>query len=184
MEDICTDEFPQEMVEDRDPSDTPQRVVYLVVHCTATVPKTHWTKEDILRFFAEDNEWSRPGYRDFIDKEGILWNLRPYNNDDLIQYEEATWGARGYNWIAWHIAYDGGVNESLQPEDTRNDRQIQALANYITLIRTMFPHVIVLGHKDLPGVHKACPSFNPKEEYGNSLINLDDMFDGDLDTLD
>lgn len=178
------DEFPIEMTEDLAADRTPQRVKYLVIHCTARPGTVAWDKQDILTFFSQEREWSRPGYRDFIDREGNIINLRPYNSDEYIQYEEATWGARGYNWEAWHVAYDGGVNSTLVPTDNRTDAQRRALRNYVNLIKVMYPHITVLGHRDLPGVHKACPSFDAISEYEESLIDLNDMFDTALDSLD
>ena len=182
--DFCLEEFPLDMTEDRSPDDPPEKAQYLIIHCTATLPSVHWTKEDILRFFKEDRQWSRPGYRDFIDKDGVLHNLRPYDNDGYIQYEEATWGARGYNWISWHIAYDGGVDQLLKGADTRNDAQIKALRNYVTVIKTMFPEIKIMGHRDLPGVNKACPSFDVHSDFEESLVDLNDMFDMSVDSLD
>src|ERR1035437_487555 len=41
--------------------------------------------------------WSKPGYSDLIDRTGKVINLVPYNNDEVIDANEITNGASGYN---------------------------------------------------------------------------------------
>lgn len=47
-----------------------------------------------------------------------------------------------------------------KPIDNRTPEQITTM---VTLIRTMlarYPNARLLGHRDFPGVRKACPSFD------------------------
>lgn len=149
---------------------------YLVLHCTASAPQFRFTKESLLRFFREERGWSRPGYRDFIDKEGKLHNLRPYDGDGILQPDEITYGAKGFNSVSIHVAYDGGIDSHLSPKDTRTEAQKAALGAYVGIIKTIYPNIIVVGHRDLPGVQKACPSFDVIAEYQGQEIDLVNIF--------
>ena len=58
------------------------------------------------------------------------------------------------------ICYVGGVDKNLNPKDTRTESQ---KASMLTLARTYkerYPGIIIRGHRDWPGVKKACPSFD------------------------
>lgn len=139
---------------------------YLVIHCTASSPSSRYTRESLLSFFKDESGWSRPGYRDFVDKDGILHNLWGYDGDSILTGPEITFGARGYNSVSIHVAYDGGVDGNLLPRDTRTEKQKVALQTYVRIVRTLYPDIKVVGHRDLPGVTKACPSFDAWGEYG------------------
>ena len=43
--------------------------------------------------------------------------------------------------------------------------QKKALFDLLKKLKKQFPKAIIQGHRDFPGVKKACPSFNAKEEY-------------------
>ena len=34
-------------------------------------------------------------------------------------------------------------------------------------VKRLYPNAKIVGHRDMPNVHKACPCFNAKEEYKN-----------------
>jgi N-acetyl-anhydromuramyl-L-alanine amidase AmpD len=58
------------------------------------------------------------------------------------------------------ICYIGGVDRQGQPKDTRTPAQKKALRTLIRTYQDRFPKLIVLGHRNWPGVKKACPSFD------------------------
>jgi len=68
--------------------------------------------------------------------------------------------ARGYNQRSIGICYVGGLDERGFPHDSRTDEQKRALKSLIERLRRAYPHARILGHRDLPGVYKACPSFD------------------------
>lgn len=47
-----------------------------------------------------------------------------------------------------------------RPKDTRTHAQREALARYVIDFHGAHPGVRIVGHRDLPSVHKACPSFD------------------------
>lgn len=130
----------------------------VVIHCDALKSTSKWTAEDIKRFFKEERGWSRPGYTYWIDFDGKVHPLWQNTLDCLNEYKENTYGARGHNHKAIHIAYKGGSDKNGKPKDTRTKAQKQALENLISVIRNSCPDVEVIGHNELSA--KACPSFH------------------------
>lgn len=58
------------------------------------------------------------------------------------------------------ICYVGGVDAKMAPKDTRTPAQRAALKTIVRFYQTRYPGLIVRGHRDWPGVKKACPSFD------------------------
>lgn len=72
--------------------------------------------------------------------------------------------ARGYNRCSIGICYEGGLDASGKPADTRTPEQKTQLTELLLKLHRLFPSALVVGHCDLPGVKKACPCF-PCAEY-------------------
>ena len=65
------------------------------------------------------------------------------------------------------ICYEGGLNEMGQFDDTRTVAQKRSMAKLIRDLKAHFPKARILGHRDLPGVHKACPNYDvAKDQNG------------------
>ena len=79
--------------------------------------------------------------------------------------------ARGFRTIGYHfyIRQDGTLTRQLdelgKPADTRTPQQKQALRELLEKLHRLFPDALIVGHRDLPGVHKACPCFDVRWEY-------------------
>lgn len=59
------------------------------------------------------------------------------------------------------ICYIGGVDASgNKPKDTRTAAQKVTLRELILMYQKRYPGIVIRGHKDWPGVAKACPSFD------------------------
>ena len=74
---------------------------------------------------------------------------------------EITNGAKGYNAIARHVVYVGGVDATGKAKDTRTEAQRNALAAYVYDFHRRFPQVRIIGHNEI--APKACPSFNVQQ---------------------
>lgn len=140
------------------------QIQYIFVHCTATPPKAA-AKLDSARLMDifSNRGWDRSGYQFFVTTEGKLYQMRPFNWDDKISYDEIAYGVKGYNSVSIHISYAGGVDENLKPKDTRTPQQKQALSNAIRLIKRKYPFAQVLPHNAVS--NKACPSFDVYSEF-------------------
>lgn len=158
----------------------PNRIKYLVIHCTATPEGREVTAADIRRMHlspksAGGRGWKQVGYTDIIHLDGSVERLVQNNEDAWVDPWEITNGASGYNSVSRHIVYAGGCDKAMKPKDTRTDKQKAALAKYIRDFHAKHPDVKIIGHRDLSpdrngnGIlepnewMKACPSFDVRK---------------------
>jgi len=134
-----------------------QEVKYIVVHCTATQLSQRVSVED-LDSWHKAKGWSGIGYHWYIDQDGKTWAGR------AEQYAGAH--VVGYNHCSIGICYEGGINAQGQPADTRTEKQKAALLAKLQELKAHYPSAIILGHRDFPNVHKSCPCFDARKEYG------------------
>lgn len=140
-----------------------RRIDYLVVHCTASREGQELTVEQIRKEHKAQG-WSDIGYHYVVDLRGWLYLGRDV---DITGSHVA-----GYNAHSIGIVYVGGVEnkpgvayEQLKAKDTRTDAQKASLISLLMDLRRLYPYAKILGHRDFPGVSKACPSFDAKKEY-------------------
>ena len=132
---------------------------YLVVHCSATPEgRTHTAKD--IDLWHRKRGFNEIGYNYVILLDGTIELGRDV--DKIPAHVE------GYNKDSIGICYIGGVDKNtLQPKDTRTAAQKEALKKLLTELKALDPEAEILGHRDFPGVAKACPCFNAKDEYKN-----------------
>lgn len=136
---------------------------FLVIHCTATRQGQEITSAQIRKMHTsappEGRGWKQVGYSDIIHLDGVIENLVPYNEDDIVQPREITNGVTGLNSEARHVVYVGGLDSDGKiAKDTRTQAQRLALGNYIKQCIAAHSKIMVAGHYDFQ--NKACPSFN------------------------
>jgi len=129
----------------------------IVVHCSATTPLQDIGSEEIRDWHVNENGWSDIGYHYVIRRNGFIEDGRPI--------EKAGAHARGYNANSIGVCYVGGINTSGEPEDNRTQLQTQSLVTLLKKLVRQFPKAKIVGHCNLPGVAKACPSFDAQDEY-------------------
>jgi N-acetylmuramoyl-L-alanine amidase len=127
-------------------------IKYIVLHCTATQPTA--TIASIQKYWREELKWMSPGYHFLIRADGTYENLQPI--------EKPSNGVAGHNANSIHISYIGGIDKQGKPKDTRTPEQILTQIMLLRILREDFPNAEILGHRDFPGVQKACPSFDVK----------------------
>lgn len=135
----------------------PRTIKYIVVHCTATPQTT--TVESVLRYWQQEKGWKYPGYHYIIKPNGQVVTL-------LSETAVAN-GVQGFNKECIHISYIGGVNAKGEPNDNRTAHQKNALHVSLKILKQKYPAAIIQGHRDFPGVTKACPSFFARQEYAD-----------------
>ena len=136
----------------------------LVIHCTATPANMPIDKNKIIKMHTlPENQggrgWKVPGYSDIIKLNGIVENIVQYNKDTIIQPNEITNGATGYNRIARHVVYAGGLDSiTHKPLNTLNASQDSTLKYYCKNFIKIYPHARIIGHNQV--ANKACPCFD------------------------
>lgn len=128
-----------------------RQIKFIVVHCTATQPQV--SVESIKRYWKEQKGWGDvPGYHYIVPPDGSLVKLWPETKN--------SYGVYAHNSECINIAYIGGIDKMGKPQDTRTEAQKQTLYKAIVELTSKYKGAQVLGHRDFPGVKKACPSFD------------------------
>lgn len=135
-----------------------RKIDKIIIHCSATPEGKDFDWTDIDRWHKQRG-WSGIGYHYVIKLNGNIQSGRAL--------EKIGAHAKGYNRKSIGVCYIGGVDNKLRPKDTRTPEQKKALIDLLNFLKLEHPEAEILGHRDLPNVTKACPSFHAYEEYKN-----------------
>jgi N-acetylmuramoyl-L-alanine amidase len=100
-------------------------------------------------------KWKSPGYHYIIKDDGEAVQLL---DESLVSN-----GVAGFNHNSIHISYIGGIDNKGYPVDNRSDFQKVTTMHMLYKLKAKYPTAEIKGHRDFPGVKKACPSFDVKE---------------------
>lgn len=141
----------------------PERVAFLVVHCSATRPSQDFDVSDIRRMHLQRGFFD-VGYHFVIKRDGTVQEGRPLDRQGAH--------AERFNHLSVGVCMIGGVTEKdvNVAEDNFTPEQFASLKKVLADLRTKFPHAEVLGHRDLPNVKKACPSFDVRAEIDHGRL--------------
>lgn len=126
---------------------------WLVLHCSATRAIQNIGAKEI-RSWHKAKGWSDIGYHFVIRRDGMVEKGRAL---DAIGSH-----VQGHNYNSVGICMVGGIGESMQPEDNFTRAQWAALKTLLADLVKRYPKATILGHRDFPGVHKACPCFDAR----------------------
>lgn len=125
-------------------------VKYLTIHCAAT-PEGRDVKATTV------SDWDRAKFGQI----SYHWVVE-LNGNTVRTLPDDTKGAHvgKANTGNIGICYIGGCDKNMNAKDTRTVAQKAALRELVADYRKRYPGIIVRGHRDWPGVKKACPSFD------------------------
>lgn len=126
----------------------------LIIHCSATSPKVDVGVKEIRKWH-QRRGWRDVGYHYIIRRNGEVEQGRPENRTGAH--------ARGYNRGSLGICLVGGVDKYNDPEKNYTRKQWDSLLALVWGLHEQYPKAEILGHRDLPGVAKACPCFSVKD---------------------
>lgn len=132
-----------------------RQIDLIVIHCSATRCNKPFPVTALIRCHAD--RFGFTGYHYYITRDGTVIQTRH------LQLVGAH--ARGYNQHSIGVCYEGGLDTNGLPADTRTRRQKRALLTLLKQLKADHPQARILGHRDLPDVHKACPCFDATAEY-------------------
>lgn len=123
---------------------------FLTVHCAAT-PEGRDVKAATISQW-DQAKFGQTSYHHVVELDGKEVQTLP----------DTAKGAHvgGANSGNIGVCYVGGVDARGNPKDTRTPAQKAALRAIVERYRKAHPGLIVRGHRDWPGVKKACPSFD------------------------
>lgn len=131
-----------------------RQITEIIIHCSATPIGRDYTVEDIDKWHKAKG-WKGIGYHYVIYLDGSVHKGRPE--------EEIGAHCKGHNSNSIGICYIGGLDEFGEPEDTRTDKQKEALIVLLKALKAKYPDATIHGHREFAA--KACPCFDAKEEY-------------------
>lgn len=130
-----------------------RKITHIIIHCTATRADRSFSVQS-LEASHKARGFLTIGYHYYITRDGQVHPCRP----------ESMVGAHAlhHNAHSIGICYEGGLDTRGLPADTRTDAQKRSMAALLRSLRLDYPDAHIIGHRDLPGVKKACPCFDVK----------------------
>ena len=126
-------------------------IKYLTIHCAATPEGRH---VDAVTITAWDKaKFGQTSYHHEIELDG----------NHVVTLKDDQKGAHvgGANTGNIGVCYVGGMDaKMIAPKDTRTPYQRATMRDIVREYQLRYPGIIVRGHRDWPGVKKACPSFD------------------------
>lgn len=132
---------------------TSRKINSIAVHCSATPYNKDFDVYDIDRWHQQ--RWgstSGVGYHYIIKRDGTIQKGR------WVDYPGAH--VKGYNRDTIGICYIGGLDENNKAiNDKLTPKQEDSLIALLQTLKELYdlPSDKILGHKEYPGVNKACP---------------------------
>ena len=133
-----------------------RRIDLMVVHCSATRCNRSFPLEAVIACHRARG-FATVGYHYYITRDGTVHAGRPL-------YQEGA-HVTGFNKHSIGICYEGGLDSQGKPADTRTSAQRDTLRKLLLRLKADYPNARIVGHRDLPGVNKACPCFDARTEY-------------------
>lgn len=127
------------------------RTDLIVVHCAATPPGVDIGAAEIDGWHKAKG-WRCIGYHYVIRRSGAVEEGRPV--------EEPGAHAVEVNDRSVGVCLVGGVDDKGAPANNFTEAQFAALRGVLRLLSKRYHGARIIGHRDIPGVKKACPSFD------------------------
>jgi N-acetylmuramoyl-L-alanine amidase len=131
-----------------------RKITEIVIHCSGTKPNVDAGADEIRQWHVQGRGWPDIGYHLVIRRSGLIETGRP------IEQIGAHVTGRNANSIG--LCLVGGLGENGQPTADFTPEQWAALKAKLLELKAAYPEAGILGHRDFPGVTKACPSFDVK----------------------
>lgn len=126
-------------------------VRFIAVHCAATPPDADVGVEQITSWHKRRG-FETVGYHYVIRRDGTVEAGRS------LEFQGAH--VEGHNHESVGLCMVGGIKADGTPDANFTAAQYASLENLIKLLLPRYPGAVVRGHRDFPGVTKACPSFD------------------------
>ena len=128
---------------------------FIVIHTAATRPFMDVGANDIRQWHLAEG-YKDIGYHYVIRRNGTVETGRP---EDAVGSH-----VKGYNTRSIGICLVGGLAQKAPyaPENNYTKEQFKSLTFLLKQLKMKYPKAEIKGHRDFPGVVKACPCFDVK----------------------
>lgn len=137
------------------------RIDFIAIHCSATPATATTVDVNTIRSWHRKQGWRDIGYHYVITRDGRIQKGRP---DDQPGAHE-----RQINRNSLAVCMVGGsppigsdAHRRGLGENNFTPAQWAALETLVKQLHAQHPRAEVIGHRDVPGVKKACPSFDAR----------------------
>lgn len=137
------------------------RIDFIAIHCSATPATAVNIGVDDIRAWHRKNGWRDVGYHYVIKRDGTRQKGRP---DDQPGAHEPRINNRSIAicLVGGSPPLNSPAARAGQGEDNFTPAQRAELRKLVLELHAKHPNAAVIGHRDVPGVRKACPSFDAK----------------------
>lgn len=125
-------------------------VKFLTIHCAATPEGRHIDAATISAW--DKAKFGQTSYHHVIELDG--------KRVQTLKDDQKGAHVGGANTGNIGVCYVGGCDKAMNPKDTRTPEQRASMRAIIEEYQARYPGIIIRGHRDWPGVKKACPSFD------------------------
>jgi len=125
-------------------------IKFLTIHCAATPEGRHVDAATITAW--DKAKFGQTSYHWVVELDGKA--VQTLKDDQKGAH------VGGANTGNIGVCYVGGCDKAMNPKDTRTAEQKAALRKIVQDYQARVPGLKVLGHRNWPGVAKACPSFD------------------------
>jgi N-acetylmuramoyl-L-alanine amidase len=152
-----------------------RRIDEIYIHCSGSSPSEDIGQAEIEVIHLRKGIRSPGGYQAIIRRNGQVERVR--------SDEEQGAHVRGHNEHSIGICLIGGLKEDGltifqriekekygTPDSNYTRAQYDALDKLLDFYTREHPYAVVKGHRDAPGVKKACPCFDAGEYHGKAVI--------------
>ncbi len=131
-----------------------RKINKIIIHCSATKEGEDISAATIDRWH-RDRGWSGIGYHYIVSLNGNIEYGRPIDKQGAH--------VKNHNKGSIGICYIGGLDEHLDPKDTRTPEQKESLLLLLKTLKKMHSKATIHGHNEF--ARKSCPCFDAYNEY-------------------
>nr|WP_294850074.1 N-acetylmuramoyl-L-alanine amidase [uncultured Sphingomonas sp.] len=145
------------------------RIGFIAIHCSATPATSVNVDAAEIRRWHRAKGWRDIGYHYVIKWDGTVEKGRadtiPGAHEPKINSNSLAICLVGGSPPIGSKEHKAGLGE-----DNYTDAQWASLKTLVNDLHAKHPAAVVLGHRDVPGVRKACPSFDVKVWWARNHV--------------
>lgn len=142
------------------------RIDYIAVHCSATPATSDQVDAAEIRRWHRAKGWRDIGYHYVIKRDGTLEKGRPDNQPGAHE-PKINRNSLSVCLVGGSPPIGSAEHKKGLGENNFTDAQWATLQRIVTELSAKHPNAEVIGHRDVPGVRKACPSFDVRSWWAS-----------------
>lgn len=136
------------------------RIDWLCVHCSAT-PAPNDIGAAEIRQWHRAKGWKDIGYHFVIRRNGVIETGRPVDMPGAHE-PKINRSSIAVCMVGGSPPLNSEAHRKGLGENNFTPAQFASLEKLLRELKAKHPSAVILGHRDVPGVRKACPSFDVK----------------------